>query len=143
MPARVAGGATDEVPIAAGPVIRPGLSSVPLVAVLVVALFAMNLVGYLPELVLAYRDYNGISPAGLKAVSEAGFEAQTVVFVSSDWPDWQSYGQVFLANGPFLDGNIIYVRDLGEAENWRLMNRYPEWRWWQLKDLRLTELHQR
>jgi hypothetical protein len=60
--------------------------------------------------------------------------------VSSDWPNWQSYGSVFLANGPFLDGNVIYARDLGEAENFRLMTRYPDAHWWQLRGLQLTEL---
>jgi hypothetical protein len=140
-------GGSDE------PLTQP-LSGVPLVFVLVVALFAINLVGYLPQLVPAYRDYNGIGPGGLKTV-EAGLAAAdaaglaaadaaglepALVFVSSNWPDWQSYGQVFLANGPFLDGNVIYARDLGEAENWRLMNRYAEWRWWLLKDGVLSEL---
>jgi hypothetical protein len=128
------------------PMIRPGLSSAPFVVVLVAALFAINLMGYLPELVPAYREYNGISPNGLEAVEaglavagDAGLEP-ALIFVTSDWPDWQSYGQVFLANGPFLDGQIIYVRDLGEVENWRMMSRYPERRWWQLKDQTLTEL---
>jgi hypothetical protein len=132
-------GGSDE------PLVQP-LSSVPFVVVLVVALFAINLAGYLPQLVLAYRDYNGVGPGGLKTV-QAGLAAAdaagvdpALVFVSSNWPDWQSYGQVFLANGPFLDGRVIYARDLGETENWRLMNRYAEWRWWQLKDGMLTEI---
>jgi hypothetical protein len=47
---------------------------------------------------------------------------------------------VFLANGPFLDRPVIYARDLGETENWRLMTRYSDWRWWLLRDLQLTEI---
>lgn len=144
-PQPVAGG-SDEPEAAVLPVFRPGLSSVPAVVVLVLALFAINLVGYLPELVLAYRDYNGISPmglqtiqAGLKLNDEAGLQP-ALVFVSSDWPDWQSYGEVFLANGPFLKGNVIYARDLGETENWRLEMRYPDSRWWLLKNGQLTEI---
>ena len=31
-------------------------------------------------------------------------------------------------------------RDLGEIENWRLMTRYAEQRWWLLRDGQLTEL---
>jgi hypothetical protein len=141
----IAGG-SDEPEEAVLPVVRPGISSVPAVAVLVLALCAIDLVGYVPQLVLAYRDYNGISPAGLQAVAaglnandEAG-QQPAVVFVSSDWPDWQSYGEVFLANGPFLSGNVIYARDLGETENWRLEMRYPDSRWWLLKNGQLTEI---
>ena len=118
---------------------RRGLSSAPFVVTLVAALFAVNLIGYMPELVLAYRDYNGISRAGLQVVEAAGLE-QAVVFVNSEYPDWQSYGQVFLANGPFLDGPVIYARDLGETQNWRLMTRYSERRGWLLRDLQLTEI---
>ena len=103
------------------------------------ALFAVNLVGYMPELVLAYREYNGVSRAGLRTVQEAGLD-QAVVFVTSDYPDWQSYGEVFLANGPFLDRGVIYARDLGQTENWRLMTRYAERRGWLLRDLQLTEI---
>jgi hypothetical protein len=148
-PQPVAGG-SDEPEDVVLPVIRPGLSSVPAVVVLVLALFAIDLVGYLPELVLAYRDYNGISPAGLQA-AQAGLQVNdeagqqptqqpALVFVSSDWPDWQSYGELFLANGPFLNGNVIFARDLGETENWRLEMRYPDSRWWLLKDGQLTEI---
>jgi hypothetical protein len=118
---------------------RRGLSAAPFVVTLVAALFAINLVGYMPELVLAYRDYNGVSKAGLRVVQEAGLD-QAVVFVTSDYPNWQSYGEVFLANGPFVDRGVIYARDLGETENWRLMTRYSDWRWWQLRDLQLTEI---
>jgi hypothetical protein len=118
---------------------RGGLTSAPLVAGLVAALFAVNVVGYLPDLVLSYRDYNDVSPAARKVVQEAGLE-KAVVFVKSDWPDWQSYGELFLENSPLLDGRVIYVRDLGDAENWRIMARYPDWRWWQLRDLQLTEI---
>jgi len=118
---------------------RRVLSAAPFVVTLVAALFAINLVGYMPELVLAYRDYNGVSRAGLNVVQEAGLD-QAVVFVTSEYPDWQSYGSVFLANGQFLDRGVIYARDLGETENWRLMTRYSEWRWWLLRDLELTEI---
>lgn len=130
---------TEEPPAPIDVAPRRALSAAPFVAALVAALFAINLVGYLPELVLAYRDYNGVSRAGLRVVEEAGLD-QAVVFVTSDWPDWQSYGQVFLANSPFLDGPVIYARDLGETENWRLMTRYAERRWWLLRDLELSEI---
>lgn len=117
----------------------PALSSAPLVVALVAALFAINLVGYMPEVVLAYHDYNGISRAAIETVQAADL-GEAVVFVSSDWPNWQAYGQVFLENGPFLDRPIIFARDLGEDENWRLMMRYAERRGWLLRDFELTEI---
>jgi hypothetical protein len=64
--------AEQPTPICAVP--RRSLSSAPFVVTLVAALFAVNLIGYMPELVLAYRDYNGISRAGLQVVEEAGLE---------------------------------------------------------------------
>ena len=118
---------------------RRPMSGAPFVIALVVALFAVNTVGYLPDVVLAYRDYNGVSRAGLEVVQDAGLE-RAVIFVQSDWPDWQSYGSVFLENGPFLDRPVIFARDLGEAENWRLMTRYAESRGLILRDLQLTEV---
>lgn len=117
----------------------PALTAAPLVSLLVALLVAVNLVGYLPDLVLAYRDYNSISRARLALVEEVGLE-NALVFVTSEWPDWQSYAQVFPANGPLLDGPVIYARDLGEAENARLMARYPDRRAWLLRDLQLTEI---
>jgi hypothetical protein len=138
MPAPVAGGSDDDEIRTAIPA-TSGLSGAPFVVTLVALLFAINLVGYLPDLVLAYRDYNGISRAGIETVEAAGLE-QAVVFVKTDWPDWQAYGQVFLENGPLLDRKVVFARDLGESENWRLMSRYPEWRWWLLSDGTLTEI---
>ncbi|MGE3909794.1 MAG: hypothetical protein AB7K36_10595, partial [Chloroflexota bacterium] len=117
----------------------PRLTSAPFVVTLLAALLATNVVGYLPDLILAYQDYNGVSRANVRIVEQAGLE-QAVVFVTSDWPNWQAYGSVFLENGPFLDGPVIFARDLGEVENWRLMTRYPDHTWWLLRDGQLTEL---
>ncbi|MCC7370423.1 MAG: hypothetical protein IT306_18510 [Chloroflexi bacterium] len=140
----VASPASDESPAArsvAGPVgVRAqGLSGVVFAAVLLTLLFAINVVGYLPEIILAYRDYNGVSRQNLQLVEQAGLE-QAVVFVTSDWPNWQAYGSVFLANTPALDRTVVYARDLGEIESWRLLTRYPEHRWWLLRDGQLTEI---
>jgi len=40
-----------------------------------------------------------------------------------------------------LAGNVVYVRDLGEAEDFRLTTWYPESRWWRLRGHQVTELH--
>jgi hypothetical protein len=117
----------------------PAMTSAPLVVTLVAALIAVNLVGYLPDMLLAYRNYNGINRQNLAVVEEAGLQ-HAVVFVTSDWPNWQAYGSVFAANGPFLDRPIIYARDLGESENWRLLTRYTERRGLILRDGKLIEV---
>src|SRR5207247_2647823 len=78
------------------------LTATPPVALLMVWLISTNLVGYLPDVVLAYTGYNGVSRAGLRTAEDAGLH-QALVFVTSSDADWQSYAQVFLANGPLLD----------------------------------------
>jgi len=115
------------------------MSSAPLVVTLVAALFAVSLIGYLPEVLLAYSDYNGVSRRSLAVVEDAGLQ-QAVVFVTSDWPDWQAFGSVFVANGPFLDRSIVFARDLGESENWRLLTRYTERRGLILRDGQLSDI---
>jgi hypothetical protein len=130
---------SDEPPAPVGSTVSRRLSAAPFVVLLVAALFAIDLIGYMPDVVLAYRDYNGVSRADLRVVEEAGLK-RSVVFVSSAYPDWQSYGGVFLANGPFLNDEVIFARDLGETENWRLLLRYSERRGWLLHDHQLTEI---
>ena len=103
------------------------------------AQLTINVAGYLPELILAYRDYNGVSHQNLQIVEQAGLQ-NAVVFVTFDWPNWQAYGSVFPATTPQLDRAVIFARDLGEVENWRLMTRYAQHTWWLLRDGQLTEL---
>lgn len=88
---------------------------------------------------LAYTEYCGVRRRTLRIVEQTGLE-NAVVFVTFDWPNWQAYGSVFPANSPHLDRGILCARDLGEIENWRLMTRYAEQRWWLLRDGQLTEL---
>jgi hypothetical protein len=116
-----------------------GLTSVPLVVVVMAVPMTINVVGYLPKLILAYRDYNGVSRQNLQIVEQAGLQ-NSVDFVTSHWPNWQAYGSVFPANTPQLDREVIFARDLGEVENWRLMTRYAEHTWWLLRDGQLSKL---
>jgi hypothetical protein len=71
---------------------------------------------------------SSVSRANLALVEQARLD-QAVVFVTSDWQNWQSYGSVFRATTSYLDRGILFARDLGEIENGRLMMRYAEHRW--------------
>jgi hypothetical protein len=99
-------------------------------AVLVGALILGNLLFYLPGQVQAHRGYNLVSGREQAAV-EAAAPDNALVFVEPGQGDWWSYGVFFSGNSPWLDGRIIYARDLGE-ENGRLMavlGERPAFRW--------------
>ena len=48
-----------------------------------------------------------------------------LVFVAAAKADWWEYGAFFNGNTPWLDGSIIYARDLGADENRRLQAEFP------------------
>ena len=104
-----------------------------------VAAVGLNLIGYLPPTILAHRGFNGISRARLDLVEQADL-GRALVFVTQRSPDWQPYGSVFPANGPLLDGPIIFARDPGDADNARLRAAHPDRRAYLLRDMQLTEL---
>jgi len=111
----------------------------PLVVALLACLLAGNVLGYLPAVVGASRGYNGIDRSRLDTVERANI-GSALVFVRQDWPDWQPYGSVFPANGPFLDRAVVYALDLGQAENWRLVAAYPDRTPYLLDGIELTEI---
>jgi hypothetical protein len=117
----------------------PRMTAAPIVAVFAGTLIALNLTAYLPDVVVAYHGYNGVSRDSLRLVNEAGLH-QALVFVTSTGDDWQSYGEVFLANGPLLDRDVIFARNLGDGENYQLIGQYPGWSAWLLENQRLTEM---
>lgn len=117
----------------------PRLTAAPIVALFAATLIAVNLIAYLPDVVLAYHGYNGISRDGLRAIEEGGLQ-NGLVFVTSTGEDWQSYAQVFLANGPLLDRTVIFARNLGDGENYQLIGQYPGWSAWILERLHLREV---
>lgn len=108
-------------------------------ATLLVVLIATNLLGYLPDVLRTARGYNGVSHARLDAVERADV-GRALVFVPQRWPEWQPYGSVFPANGPLLDGAVVYARDRGPTENRRLMAAFPDRRAYLLSDLALSPL---
>jgi hypothetical protein len=51
---------------------------------------------------------------------------QAILFIDiTDKNNWWEYGRYFSSNTPWLDGPIIYTRDLGEQDNDRLLALYP------------------
>ena len=100
-----------------------------------VAAILLLLVGYnlitLPARIESYRGYNFVSAEGRRAV-EATVETPALVFVTASETDWWEYGAFFSGNTPWLDGPVVYARDLGAAENDRLRAHFPDrhaYRW--------------
>lgn len=92
-----------------------------------IILFALLIYGFvaLPARLEAYRDYNFVDP-GARAAAEAVVEPPALVFVAASRTDWWEYGAFFSGNTPWLDGPVIFARDLGPAENARLAARFPD-----------------
>jgi hypothetical protein len=91
--------------------------------VLLLALLAYNLY-HLPARLEGYRGYNFVRAAPRAAV-EAAVERPALVFVAASGVDWWEYGAFFSGNTPWLDGPVIYARDLGPADNERLRAHFP------------------
>ncbi len=92
-------------------------------AAIVIGLLAFN-VATLPSRVAAYRDYNFVDP-GVRAAIEEKIDTPALVFVTASATDWWEYGVFFSGNTPWLDGDVVYARDLGAAENQRLRDALP------------------
>lgn len=115
-----------------------GSSGVGVVGVVVLLLLLGNLAGYLPRAVETYRGFNFVSGRPLAEV-EAAVEGKAVVFIAGHEADWWTYGQFFSDNNPWLDGRLIYARDLGE-ENGRLLALYPNRPAYRWQDGQLTRI---
>jgi hypothetical protein len=92
--------------------------------VILILLLTWNLL-HLPAVVESYRGYNFISGEPRAAV-ESAVEPPALVFVAVSQADWWEYGAFFTGNTPWLDGDVVYARDLGTAENARLRAQFPE-----------------
>ncbi len=100
-----------------------------------VAFILLLLVGYnlvtLPGRIDNYRGYNFVSAEERRTV-EASVEMPALVFVTASEADWWEYGAFFSGNTPWLDGPVVYARDLGQDENARLRAAFPDrhiYRW--------------
>jgi hypothetical protein len=98
-----------------------------LIMVVLVAAFVLgNLFFSLPLFLDAYQGYNFIDRPSL-ALAQEHEEGQAILFIGvTDKNNWWEYGRYFSSNAPWLDGPIIYARDLGDRENGRLLARYPK-----------------
>ena len=110
---------------------------------LLTIIIPLLLLGYnlyhLPGRIAAYQGYNFVSAAGLRSV-EAVAQPPALVFVSASEADWWEYGAFFSGNTPWLDGPIIYARDLDPAENARLRAHFPDRRIYRWDGVRLLGL---
>lgn len=96
-----------------------------LTAVLIAALIIGNLSLYLPNALTDLKNFNFIGRESLTLV-ESSVQKPALIFVKERTADWWEYGNYFNGNTPWLDGQIIYARDLGDRENARLQELYPE-----------------
>jgi hypothetical protein len=108
-------------------------------AFLLACLLAYNFTVYLPAQLPMYRGYNFVSASSLQAVDRAGIHNALVFVVSNPPGEWWSYGGVFSANSPTLNGDVVYARDLG-AKDAQLMRRYPGRSYYRLNQASLTRL---
>jgi hypothetical protein len=59
---------------------------------------------------------------------EADQGEQAILFIDiTDKNNWWEYGRYFSSNTPWLDGPIIYARDLGHQKNGRLLALYSNY----------------
>jgi hypothetical protein len=106
---------------------------------LLAALLLGNLLLYLPQTAREFRQYNFVSGRP-RAEVEKAITGEALVFIANHEPDWWTYGQFFSGNTPWLDGRIIYARDLG-GENKFLLALFPgrpAYRW---QDRRLIRIN--
>jgi hypothetical protein len=99
---------------------RFGLTATAAVFAIIVILALLT---YWPGALSSLRGYNFIS-AEERSLVEEQIKEPALVFIPTN--DWWDYGHFFSGNTPWLDGRIIYARDLGEKKNHCLRQTYPE-----------------
>ena len=95
-----------------------------IIKLLFAGLITANMLLFLPNYLQATRDFNFVD-GELAASVAAQVEKPALVFVAADPQAWWEYGSFFSANTPWLDGEIVYARDLGSRANERLSAVYP------------------
>ena len=109
---------------------------------LLTIIIPLLLLGYnlyhLPGRIAGYQGYNFVSAAGLRTV-EAVAQTPALVFISASEADWWEYGAFFSGNTPWLDGPIVYARDLDPTANARLRAHFPDRRAYYWSDGKLEE----
>lgn len=117
---------------------RAGITGV---LVVTAALAVFDALVTLPRTFGQHYAWYGASGRHLAAVRAAGL-TRALVLVRERPGAWTTYGSVFAANDPLLEGPLLFARDLGPANSW-LLERYagrpvyvldPEGRLWPLAD---------
>ncbi len=121
------------------PVASDRLAALLATGLLLAGLLAYNLTVYLPLQVSSYHGYNDISADSLDAVQRANIHHALIFVVTNPPATWWSYGAVFSANSPLLDGDIVYARDEGVADR-ELMRRFPGRTYYRLDATTLTRV---
>jgi hypothetical protein len=107
---------------------RPARSSTVATVGVVAAVLGLvfyNASYYLPGQWDLYHGYNYVSRKKIDAAERAGIH-NALVFTNVGFPyEWWEYGEVFSANDPLLQGDIIYARDLGDAADRKLIVDFP------------------
>jgi 4-amino-4-deoxy-L-arabinose transferase-like glycosyltransferase len=116
-----------------------GRASRTAVALIVLLLVGGNLSLYLPEQIAAHRGFNFVDGQP-RAQVEVEIEGKALVFVDNVAVNWWEYGRFFSSNTPWLDGRIVYARDLGDEENTRLLPYFPDYTPYRWQDGRLSPL---
>lgn len=112
-----------------------------LTAVPLTLLILGNLIFNLPAQANGYRGFNFVVGDKLAQVETAvPPNEQVLIFVNSPAGDWWEYGELFLGNTPWLDGRIIYARDLGDVANRALQAHYPNYASYRLSNGGLDRL---
>jgi 4-amino-4-deoxy-L-arabinose transferase-like glycosyltransferase len=134
---RIAAGPSDAGFHGAGPNGQIGRL---VMGILVVAFVLGNLSITLPAFAKWYQGYNFIDRPS-PALAEEGQDEQAILFINvTDKNNWWEYGRYFSSNTPWLDGPIIYARDLGDRENGRLLALYPNFQAYGISGDQITPL---
>jgi len=85
-------------------------------------MIGIGLTTYLPKEFAHWYEWYGMSSRPLQAVKQAGIH-HALVFVVQE-RGWVDYGEVFPANSPTLDSDIVYAIDQGLSADFKLAERY-------------------
>jgi hypothetical protein len=102
------------------PALRPVVTLLGLAAL--AFLFYQAHTDFTPVWLDEYRGWYDIDRAGLERVEAAGLENAVVIVYGEHWTDFAPY---LSQNSPFLTDDVLYARDLGEAVNRMLLDRFP------------------
>ena len=107
---------------------RRGRAYAALGILVLAGLISWNLLVFTPQQFRTYRNWYGVTSAGIQAVRAAGIH-HAVVFVVA--PKWTDYAPFFVENSPWLNGDVVYALDHGAADA-QLLAYYPDraaYRW--------------